>query len=113
MKNKKDYMKTLRWVSPILALLALVTMGWGLVTQESEYLWKAQELNLFLDTPLFLRQQMVTSGWLLTWLGTWFTEFFFHPWLGVTLLCGLWAVLMVVAGRRFANEKVIRVIIGT
>ncbi|MBR2239509.1 MAG: hypothetical protein IJ887_16845 [Prevotella sp.] len=99
MKNKKDYMKTLRWVSPILALLALVTMGWGLVTQESEYLWKAQELNLFLDTPLFLRQQMVTSGWLLTWLGTWFTEFFFHPWLGVTLLCGLWAVLMVVAGR--------------
>ena len=99
MKNEKDILKTLRWLSPVLALLALVAVGWGLVTHESEYLWKAQELNLFLDTPLFLRQQMVTSGWLLTWAGTWFTEFFFHPWIGVAMLCALWAVLMVVAGR--------------
>ena len=97
MRSKKDYMKTLRWLSPVLAVLALVVVGCALVMCESEYLWKVQELNLFLDTPLFLRQQMVTSGWLLTWLGTWFTEFFFHPWIGVTLLCGLWAVLMVVA----------------
>lgn len=95
----KHSMKSLRWLSPVLALIALVAVGWALVTCESEYLWKVQELNLFLDTPLFLKQQMVTSGWLLTWLGTWFTEFFFHPWLGVTLLCGLWVVLMAVAGR--------------
>ena len=97
--DKRDSLQRLRWLSPVLALLALVAIGWGLVTQESEYLWKAQELSLFLDTPLFLEQQMVTSGWLLTWLGTWFTEFFFHPWLGVTMLCGLWALFMVVAGR--------------
>ncbi len=99
MNKKKDYMKTLRWLSPLLALLALLTVGCALVTLESEYLWKAQELNLFLDTPLFFRQQMVASGWLLTWLGTWFTEFFYHPWLGVTLLCALWAVLMAVGSR--------------
>ena len=99
MKKDKDYMKTLRWLSPVLAVLALVVAGCALVTQESEYLWKVQELNLFLDTPLFLRQQMVTSGWLLTWLGSWFTEFFFHPWIGVAMLCGLWAVLMAVASR--------------
>ena len=99
MKNEKDYMKTLRGLSPVLVVLSLVVAGWALVTQESEYLWKVQELNLFLDTPLFLRQQMVTSGWLLTWLGSWFTEFFFHPWIGVAMLCGLWAVLMAVASR--------------
>ena len=99
MKNKKDYMKTLRWLSPVLAVLALVAVGCALVMRESEFLWKAQELNLFLDTPLFLRQQMATSGWLLTWLGTWFTEFFYHPWLGVSMLCALWAVLIAVAGR--------------
>lgn len=91
--------KISKWLSPLLSLFALVVVGYGLVAFESEYLWKAQELNLFLDTPLFLRQQMVTSGWLLTWLGTWLTEFFYHPWIGVTLLCGLWAVLMVVTGR--------------
>ena len=99
MNKEKDSMKTLRWLSPVLALLALVVVGVALVTRESEYLWKAQELNLFLDTPLFLRQQMVTSGWLLTWLGSWFTEFFYHPWLGVTMLCGLWALLMALMSR--------------
>ncbi len=93
--------KHLKWLSPLLALLALMAVAYGLLHYESEYLWKAQELNLFLDTPLFLRQQMVASGWLLTWLGTYLTEFFFHPWLGVTILCGLWALTMLVIGRTF------------
>ena len=99
MKQKKDYVHVLRWLSHALTVLSLVVVACALVMRESEYLWKVQELNLFLDTPLFLRQQMVTSGWLLTWLGTWFTEFFYHPWLGVTLLCLLWVLLIVVAGR--------------
>ena len=90
-----------KWLSPLLALLSLAAVAFGLLRYESEYLWKAQELNLFLDTPLFLRQQMVASGWLLTWLGCCLTEFFFHPWQGVLLLCVLWGVLMFVAGRTF------------
>ena len=89
----------LKWLSPLLSLLSLVAVGFGLVAFESEYLWKAQELNLFLGTPLFLRHQMVAPGWLLTWLGSWFTEFFFHPWLGVSMLCSLWALLMLVVSR--------------
>ena len=93
--------KIMKWLSPLLALLALVAVAFGLLHYESEYLWKAQELNLFLDTPLFLRQQMVTSGWLLTWMGCFLTEFFFHPWMGVSLLCGLWALLMLVLWRTF------------
>ena len=58
-------------------------------------------MNLFLDTPLFLKQQMVTSGWLLTWLGCYFTEFFYVPWLGVLLLTLWWAVLLLVIWRAF------------
>ena len=91
----------LRLVGPVILLAALVATAWCLLTYESEYLWKVQELNLFLDTPLFLKQQMVTSGWLLTWVGTYFTEFFYHQWLGVTLLCLWWALLMWVTGRTF------------
>ena len=93
--------KIMKWLSPLLALLALAAVAFGLLQYESEYLWKAQELNLFLDTPLFFRQQMVTSGWLLTWLGCYLTEFFYHPWMGVAWLCGLWALLMVVLWRTF------------
>ena len=39
MNKEKDYMKTLRWLSPVLALLALVVVGVALVTRECEYLW--------------------------------------------------------------------------
>ena len=91
----------LRLLSPALLLAALVATAYFLLKYESEYLWKVQELNLFLDTPLFLKQQMVTSGWLLTWLGTYFTEFFYFPWVGVLILCLWWALLMLVIGRTF------------
>ena len=91
----------LRLTGPVVVLAALAAIAFCLLKYESEYLWKVQELNLFLDTPLFLKQQMVTSGWLLTWLGTYFTEFFYHQWMGVGLLCLWWVVMMAVIGRTF------------
>ena len=91
----------LKLLCPALLLAALVATAYYLLKYESDYLWKAQELNLHLDTPLFLKQQTVEAGWLLMWLGTWFTEFFYYPWLGVTLLCGWWALLMLVIARTF------------
>lgn len=91
----------LRLLGPALLVAALVAIAYFLLKYESEYLWRVQELNLFLDTPLFLRQQMVSSGWLLTWVGSWLTEFFYHPLLGVSLLCGCWALMMVVIGCAF------------
>lgn len=94
-------MKATRWLAPVLVVLAIMAAGFGLVHFESEYLWKAQELNLFLPTALFLKQQMVASGWLLTWLGTWLTEFFYHPVGGVAWLCGLWLVLAVLMVKAF------------
>ena len=94
----KDKLKLL---SPALVVVALLAIACCLLVYERAFLWKAQEMNLFLDTPLFLRQQMVTSGWLLTWLGCYFTEFFYHPVLGVTLLTLWWAVLLAVIWRTF------------
>ena len=95
MKNR------LKLLSPVLVVASLVIIASCLLIYERETLWKVQEMNLFLDTPLFLKQQMVTSGWLLTWLGCWFTEFFYVPWLGVTLLTLWWAVLLLVLWRAF------------
>jgi len=89
----KDKLKLL---SPALVVVALLTTACCLLIYEQGFLWKVQEMNLFLDTPLFLKQQMVTSGWLLTWLGCYFTEFFYIPWLGVTFLTLWWAVLLLV-----------------
>ena len=94
----KDKLKLL---SPALVVVALLVTACCLLIFESEVLWKVQEMNLFLDTSLFLKQQMVTSGGLLTWLGCYFTEFFFFPWLGVLLLTLWWAALLLVIWRTF------------
>lgn len=94
----KDKLKLL---SPALVVVALLAIACCMLVYERAFLWKAQEMNLFLDTPLFLKQQMVTSGWLLTWLGCHFTEFFYHPVLGVTLLTLWWTVLLLVIWRTF------------
>lgn len=93
--------KRLKFLSPLVCAIALVAIAVCLLSYEDNYLWKVQELNLHLDTLLFFRQQMVVAGGLLTWLGTWFTEFFYHPVLGVGWLCLWWALLMVLAQRAF------------
>ena len=97
-KEMKDKLKLL---SPALVVVALVVIAICLLVFERELLWKVQEMNLFLHTSLFLKQQMVASGWLLTWLGCYFTEFFYYPALGVALLTLLWAVMLLVIWRTF------------
>lgn len=73
--------------------IAILVTFFVLLINESDYLWRVQELNLFLYTPLFLKQQLVVAGGLLTYLGTYFTQFFYHVWLGSLLLC-LWLALL-------------------
>lgn len=83
-------------------LLALILIAVTLLLFESDFLWKTQELNLFLTTPDFFSQQMVVSGGLLTYLGTFFTQFLAIPWLGVLMLCGWWYLLMWLTRRTFS-----------
>ena len=64
-----------------------------LVVFESDLLFRLQEHDLFLHTPLFFQQRMVTAGGLLTWAGSYLTQFFYYPILGAGLLCLLWVFL--------------------
>ena len=56
---------------------------------------------MFLHTPLFFKQQMVTAGGLLMWAGAYLTQFLYYPMLGAGLLCLLWAFLMWLLKRTF------------
>ena len=85
----------------VLWIAALAVVAWYLATYEEHTLWKVQEFNLFLNTPLFFKQQLVVSGGLLTYLGTYFTQFFYHHWTGTLLLCAWWLLLMWVTKRAF------------
>ena len=91
----KRFIFVLPWVGALL-LIALLLLSF-----ESDLLWKVQQYNLFLDTPLFFREQMVVSGGFLSYVSCYFTQFFFHPWLGVLLLCGWWLLLMWLTKRAF------------
>ena len=78
----------------VLWAIALVIIASALVLYEGHLLWKVQHTTLFLPTSLFFSEQMLVPGGLLVWCGTFFTQFFYYPWLGCLLLCLWWWLLM-------------------
>ena len=76
----------------LLGMLGLV--GSLLVRQEGEMLFRAQELNLWIPGDTFYQTFSLYPGGWLSWAGSYLTDFFFHPALGVTLLMAAWALLM-------------------
>ena len=95
MKMKQKYLALAIW------LVALVVIAGALLLFEGDQLWKVQEKNLFLCSTLFLKEQLVVPGGLLTWVGTWFTQFLYYPWLGVLMLCAWWLLLMTLIKNTF------------
>ncbi|MBR1485519.1 MAG: hypothetical protein IJ612_07510 [Prevotella sp.] len=89
----------LRFYPLVLSVLALVLALVVITTREGDYLRRVEDLNLFLYTPLFLKDQLMVPGGLLTWMGTYFTQFFYTPWQGTLLLC-LWCGLLLWLTRR-------------
>jgi len=85
----------------IVWLLALMIIAGLLLSFERYVLWKIQEQNLFLDTSLFFRQQMVVPGGLLTYVGSFLTQLLYYPVLGVSVLCIWWGLLMELMRRTF------------
>ena len=90
----KEKLTIKKFIGPIVWLTALAVTAGVLLVYEYHVLWKIQEQSLFLDTPLFFRQQMVVPGGLLTYIGCFLTQFFYYPVLGVAVLCLLWGLLM-------------------
>lgn len=97
----KEKLTIKKLFTPIVWLTALAVAAGLLLVYEYHVLWKIQELNLFLDTPLYFRQQMVVPGGLLTYVGSFLTQLFYYPVLGVAVLCLLWGLLMWMMQRTF------------
>jgi len=94
-------MKNLKLIPVGVLAVAIIAAAVMLILREDEYLWKVQELNLFLDTALFFKQQLVVPGGCLIWICQFFTQFFHHTWMGVALLALWWAIHMAVAANTF------------
>lgn len=76
----------------------LVVAAIRLIQIEYETLLRAQELNLWLPTGLFWKTTMQYPGGAASWLATYLTQYFYHPWLGVSILCGLWLIICFLLG---------------
>ena len=79
----------------------LILIGAALLLFENQLLWKIEETNLFLYSPLYFKEQMLVPGGLLSYVGCFFTQYLYHPWLGVLLLCAWWWLLMWLTKRCF------------
>ena len=78
----------------ILPYIVIIVLGVVLTISEYNYLARVEEQNLFLHTPYFFKQCMVVSGGMLSWAGAFLTQLLHYPALGVTVLCGMWAILV-------------------
>ena len=81
--------------------MGLLVVAGALLFYENDFLWKLQEQNLFLNTSMFFKEQMLVPGGLLSWAGTYLTQFFYYPWLGTLLLCACWLLMMWLIKRAF------------
>ena len=92
----------IKWLYPLLLIvLAAVASIVVITTNDSDTLFRMQEQDLFLYTPHFFHEQLSITGGLLSYVGSYFTQFCYHPWLGALLL-SLWgAVLALLTWRAF------------
>ena len=74
-------------------IVVVVVAGFSLVHKENELLWRAQELNLWLPTGLYWKTLMQYPGGTASWFATYLTQYFYYPWLGISILCGLWLII--------------------
>lgn len=83
-----------RWLTPMVSVLLLVAVAVVALVEESNYLYRVQELNLFLASWQYFADQMAApAGWL-SWCGSILTQLFYIPWLGVAVLVVLWGILI-------------------
>lgn len=90
MKTSRQYL----FYSIPLILFAVVA-AFTLVGQYSDMLFTAQDRNEFFYTSDFLCEKVSAPFGLMTYLGSWLTQYFYHPTLGVSLLLLLWCALYV------------------
>jgi hypothetical protein len=95
LKGKKSTLSAAmtRKIFYALSLLVLVSIGYVLAC-ESELLFHIQEHSLWLKGNLFLEQLATYPAWATTYAGTFLTQFFYYPWVGIAIWLVLSALLV-------------------
>lgn len=103
--NKIDTNKILSFVNYGSLVLFLLVAFYYLPIHNKNLLIKIQELSLFQPTQLFFEGNMKVAGGLLTYLGTFLTQFFFYPWIGSLIFILLLLFVQFLTLKAFALPK--------
>lgn len=75
---------------PLIAGLTFLAITWLLLNIfEHEYLYRVQELSLWLPTEVYFDERMMVPGGLMSYIACFLTQFFYYPMLGSLLFVGL------------------------
>ena len=87
---------------PLIAGAAFVAVVWALFNIfEHEYLFRVQELSLWLPTKVFFDERMLVPGGLLSYIACFLTQFFYHPMLGSLIFVALLFVVQLLTQQVF------------
>lgn len=77
----------------ILPILFAIFTFYMMAVKNSDVLYAIQEHSIFQFSLDFLKSMLNTPGGILTWLGCFFTQFFYIPWLGTLIMILLWGLI--------------------
>lgn len=106
-REESNKSNILRYMPIIVILFFAISSFVFLAFAKSDYLFMVQEKSLFMDTELFFKESMAVPGGLLNWLGCYFTQFFYYPWLGALMLVTLLVTIYFTVVRAFNLNKIL------
>lgn len=88
-KVRKDKHLNLKKLTPVVnlffLLLFIATALYYMPVLNKNVFFRIQELSIFIPTKYYFTEMIQVPGGFLAWLGTFFTQFFFYPWLGTSI----------------------------
>lgn len=88
---------------PLIAGAAFALLTWALLNIfEHEFLFRVQELSLWLPTKVYFDERMMVPGGLLTYIASFLTQFFYYPILGSLIYVALLMAVQLLTQKVFA-----------
>lgn len=92
-------------LNSILYVLFFILAMYLTVMRNNDYLFKLQELSLFIPTKLFLSDTLAVPAGFLTYIGLFLTQFFYYPWFGSLILIALLITVQILTAKAFKLQS--------
>jgi hypothetical protein len=92
----------LNWATPVWVIVFAWYMTMGL---NPDFLWKLQDLDLFVMNKQFLIDNLQKVGGLSMYAGSFLTQFFYQPWIGFVIYLMLMLLIGFLTAKAFGLKK--------